>query len=537
MDLIRNLLNPNVVRNLNDKPKLDQNQIAIILLPLIITLGSALRLYDLGGESYWIDEVSMVYRTKLNLEPFIHWERGRFSVYIILAHFWMQSFGPSEVATRSFSAVASIAAIPLMYLVGRELFGRRAGLISALLMAISGIQIFHAQNYRYYSLVVLMTLLSYFFYIRALRSGKFSHFGLYVIASILLFFTHTTTVFVLTAQGLYFLIQWQKYKVLTGRWILAQTLILIALGPFLLQVFFPDFLEVMEGPVDEGLFTPTMHLKDPAPWLPLHTLGRYLFFYPGWTTAVSAALFFLVATFLLAFRQGKTGWLASIGRLGRIWPSLSSRRSHLLLIGLWLLCPIILLFSLSKILGPLYHERYTIGASPAFYLLLAFAITAVRKVVPELISVATLVIMIVPGLQDYYVSNIKEQWRETAAYVAENARPGDVLVFEPDLDGRWRQVPQAFYWYYQGDLPECQLDLQFKSDEALVAELTRCTADYERIWLVVWGTWPGRLEVYFFNPDREAVHLIREQKFVGTSVYLFEPNSETISAISTQLDD
>ncbi len=105
------------------------------MLLLIIILAALLRLYDLGGESYWYDEVIMTDVAQGDLGKMI--KSGRPPLYVTFAHFWIKLFGTSEFATRSLSALAGILAIPVLYLIGQQLFGTRVGLISAFLMAIS----------------------------------------------------------------------------------------------------------------------------------------------------------------------------------------------------------------------------------------------------------------------------------------------------------------------------------------------------------------------------------------------------------------
>ena len=68
-----------------------------IALPIIL-IGAALRPYDLGTESDWIDEVLMIQKAEMNVEHFMSW--NGVSLYIVLAHFWMQNLGSSETAIR-----------------------------------------------------------------------------------------------------------------------------------------------------------------------------------------------------------------------------------------------------------------------------------------------------------------------------------------------------------------------------------------------------------------------------------------------------
>jgi len=539
------------IKNLNDKLTLDKNLIATMLLCLVITLGTALRIYDLNAESYWGDEVTMI-EVGQNLE-WIFYEvlDGRPPLYVLLAHFWMKIFGTTETATRFLSALAGIAAIAVMYIVGRELFGRKAGLIAALLMAISVFQITWSQTNRYYALFVLMTLFSYLFYIRFLKSRSISDLLLYSVTTVLLYYTHTAALFTIIAQGLYFLLYWNRYKDIRGQWLLSQTLILVGLGPGLLIVE-SHFLGLLLGeyvgtnngasslivPLASpqsvnshyvsqmgGAFSPIRHLTDVPLWEPIQTLRMFL--RSRWfliqTTLSIGAVFFVCGTLFFVVRQGKARWLVSLRDLVTNLSGFSSKQTELVLLGLWLVCPLIILLIFSKIFGPLYNHHYTIGASPALYLLLAFGITAVGKVVPELISIGLLVIVMMPDIPHYYARPIRAQAREAAAYVEENAEPGDVLVF---AEGHNSSTRRTFYWYYQGqDLRECETDGQFEDNEAIVAALARCTSGSKRIWLITSSLEPEdikNVEAFFFNPDDKFVRLIREQHYYRKSVYLFE---------------
>lgn len=124
-----------------------------ILLILIITLGAGLRIYNLGTESYWHDEFIMV-RVASESLSYIYNEAldGRPPVYVVSAHFWIKLFGTSETATRSLSAIFGIVSIPMMYLVGKQLYNRKLGILSAFLISVSQFQIYYSQEFRYYSL-------------------------------------------------------------------------------------------------------------------------------------------------------------------------------------------------------------------------------------------------------------------------------------------------------------------------------------------------------------------------------------------------
>jgi uncharacterized membrane protein len=492
---------------LHDKKYTDK-----LILFLVVICAVVLRFYDLGGESYWYDEIIMVRVAQDNIWTIV--EGGRPPLYIIPSHFWIKLFGTEEFATRSLSAILGVASIPLIYLLGKELFDRKVGLIAAFLMAISQFQIYYSQDFRYYSVFVLMTLFSFLFFILALRVRSVTYFVCYVISSILMFYTHTFGVFIIVAQAIYFILKSRNYGQLVALWFLSQVLILLALLPRIINYLFK---------VNTGNIGPRW-LPDPPYWTPLITLQNYVgagLDYPSWQTLTIGFLFFFFGILLFALWKGKDRWVESVGRLSRDISDLSTKRDELLLIGLWLLVPILLPFILSKILRPMYHYRYTIAASPALYLFLALAIAKFRKVIPELISVGLILIVIAPGLHEFYVAPVREQWREAAKYVEDNSTIDDVIIF---ADAGKDQNRATFNWYYRGDLSECGINKHLKDYAAIDKEFVKCMKDTGRFWFVVREVpSPAHyLTEFFLSNTKRNLKLIRERRFTKITVYLFQ---------------
>src|SRR5580658_8668322 len=96
----------------------------------LTALGAVLRFATIGMQSYWADEALTVHEVT---QPFgqmlttvAHTETTP-PLYFILAWVWAHVLGTSEAELRSLSALAGIAVIPIVYLCGRELMSRRAG--------------------------------------------------------------------------------------------------------------------------------------------------------------------------------------------------------------------------------------------------------------------------------------------------------------------------------------------------------------------------------------------------------------------------
>jgi hypothetical protein len=182
--------------------------------------------------------------------------------------------------------------------------------------------------------------------------------------------------------------------------------------------------------------------------------------------------------------------------------------------------PIVLPFIYSNLFSPIFVDRYTICAAPAFYLLAANLVSRISRVVPIYISLGALMIVVVPGLQDYYVTDVNEQWREVAAYVQENGRSNDVIVFAPDDNG---YQTRSFDWYYRGVLPSCGISSNIKDDQVIADMLSDCMLGHERFWVIMRGPSEvvNRFAPIFLSPKADT-HFIEEHYFVEISVYLFE---------------
>ena len=491
--------------------KHDEKKTSRVLLGIIILLSLCLRFYDLGGESYWYDEIIMVHAAQGDLSSILH--GGRPPVYVVLAHFWIELFGTSEEATRSLSALAGVLSIPVIYLIGKRLFSRNVGMISAFFMAVSQFQIYYSQDFRYYSLFVLMTLLSYYFLLIVLKNRNIINLTLYVLTSVLLFYTHAFGVFIIAAQNLYFLLRWKRYRNSAMHWMISQAIILFAILPKILASL---------GKVVEGEAGPMNWLPEPSVWAPLITLRNFIgagLDYPSLKTVIIGLSFFVVATCLYILWTGKERWLASVADLFSGFKNMMSKESELLLLVIWVTIPILFPLVLSKIFGPMYHHRYMISASPAFYIILAFLVVRLGRVVPDVISLGLIVIVITPGLYEFYVRPVREQWREAANYVEHNSTKDDLIIF---ADGG--QDRSTFNWYYKGDLSECGINGDLKDYNAIDKEFVKCMKDTGRFWLVVREVpYPApHLIQFLLKNTKRDIRLITEQRFTKITVYLLQ---------------
>ncbi|HYJ22839.1 MAG TPA: glycosyltransferase family 39 protein [Solirubrobacterales bacterium] len=172
-------------------------------------LAGVLRFATLGVQAYHHDEI--VTASRVLRGSFFHamdavgFSESAPPLYYALAWFWTQVTGTGEFGLRSLSAVAGVATVPVAYLVGVELRGRRAGLMAAALVAVNPMLLWYSQEARAYALLVLLCAVSLLYCVRALRGGRRRDFVLWGVAAGLALASHYFAVFVVVVEAIWLL--------------------------------------------------------------------------------------------------------------------------------------------------------------------------------------------------------------------------------------------------------------------------------------------------------------------------------------------
>jgi hypothetical protein len=101
------------------------------------------------------------------------------------------------------------------------------------------------------------------------------------------------------------------------------------------------------------------------------------------------------------------------------------------LLSVWLFTPVILPFIISLFSQPIYHLRYTIGASLAFYLLVAAGMDGIRSKHVKILLICLIILVSITNVWDYYKKPHKAQWRDVGSYLNQNAKSGDLILIIP----------------------------------------------------------------------------------------------------------
>ncbi|MDX6693300.1 MAG: mannosyltransferase [Blastocatellia bacterium] len=452
--------------------------IGLVLL-LILALGAALRLVNLGSDSIWLDEAYSIQFAHLPL-PQLLAETASSDVhpplYYLLLHFWIKLFGDSEAGARLLSALFGLLAIMMIYLVAALLFDRATGLLSALLLALSLFHIEFAQEARMYSLLALLSLCSLYFFLKLFdetKERRALRLAGYVLTTSLLMHTHVYGFFIIIAENIFFFALYFSRadfkRALLARWLILQAALVALFLPWL-SVMLRQFERVQQG------F-----------WIPQPTLDflRQTWMLYSGSTLLALLFIPLVALGLFARRDASDAHSteerafhpATIARSRLPF----SAREKMLLMLLWFLSPILIPFVLSQKLASIYLPKYTIAASTAFLVLAARGIMSVRFDRARVVLVAVVLGLSFAQMRGYWSAPHKDFWRESASYFEHTAQAGDLVIFHQGNG----QVPFQYY-SKRGDTKQ----LRFPSDAPQLtlaevgAALQPLVEGHNRVWLV-----------------------------------------------------
>lgn len=174
----------------------------------LTVVGAVLRLLTLGTRSFWLDETTAVRQASWTVPQIIQLMADNVHppFFHVLLHYWILVFGKSEIAVRAFPVTWGIAAIPLVYWVGRNIYDRRVGVIATAIVALAPYYIWYSQEARMYTMMLVFALLSVLFMWKAMASNRVGWWIGYSLATAAGLMTQYFFFFLVLGQAIYFLL-------------------------------------------------------------------------------------------------------------------------------------------------------------------------------------------------------------------------------------------------------------------------------------------------------------------------------------------
>lgn len=402
----------------------------------------------------------IIARTARDVHPPAH--------YLAL-HYWMQVFGESELSARGLSALFIIITVISGYFLSRRLFDQKFSTIIVFTLAMGPFLLRYGQEARMYAMVAMLAIVSSWLLVRSSQDNKPRDWLLYGISIALALYTHYYAIFIIAAQGIYMLSNTKPKRGIfrPGYW-LSSLLALLAFSPWV-PVAYSQFTKVQGGfwipKISSTALSATM-----AQYLSFTDMGFHQGIFNLALIRNLLAILFVVAL-IIAFVKHK-----------------SDRSGLILISGITLIGPIVV-FILSFV-RPIYVERYFVFSAAAFYILLAYLISALIRPRPArlLVSACLIVTMLVGIRNVYHQSNHK--MRYLAGYVTANLSNGDAVIsgeLYTFFDSSYYFKPHTTVRAYTpGDFPGCceGRSLLYDHPELLLRSYADLDPSTKNIWVV-----------------------------------------------------
>ena len=456
-----------------------------ILLPGIVFLGIILRIYKLGKHNFWIDEIMLIEKAT-NLPSFgeilswaVCWMCPPF--YAFFMHFWIKLFGHSEISFRLPSVIFGVLTILLIYKVGKTLFSRQVGVLSAYLLAISPFHIIYSQEGKMYTLLPFLGLLSMYFLYKLLIRDKNSYWIGYFISNVILIYTHNWGLFLFISENIYFvsyllLVKKDKCKVNIKKYLMMQALIILLYLPWT-YVLFKQFKAVKTYVCI--VWVGFMHI--PATFACFS--GKTFRIADNWLETKSYLCILGTMIYSLLFYRGI------------FWKYKKEKVKEILLLFSCFFLTLIIPFLVS-LKTPIYDfSKHTIIVLPVFCLIVGYGLSKIKSTWWKVLIIIVLLLNSFPVMHKYYFLWTKSNGRAMAEYVQRNSQEKDMIVIIPE----W--IRYIFCYYYQGNLKIVKVK-NFMPGE--VDRITRLKEDMkkERLILVFEDFWQHP-EVRFLKEQLE----------------------------------
>jgi mannosyltransferase len=342
-----------------------------------------------------------IYRASRTAEP------NMFGYHVLL-HVWQLVFGSSEADLRSLSVAAIALTVVFVFAIGRRVFDPLTGLVAGLLFACAPFIVHVAQDARAYGVLTLLVTAATYLLVIAVDRQSLTAWVAYAVVASLSVYAHFFGGLVILAHALSLVVlrrqlPWRMVRI-------AGAVIAVMLIPVVL------LLAVSGGGAQWSWMASSPTVTPHIVLTTVQSLGG------GRRLTIVLALVALVGLWF-AWKAVRTD-RASV----RAW--------HMAMVAAWLLVPFVVALSFSILVKPFFLDRYFVISLPPLMLLVAFAITrlTLRPAVGVAVGVVVALSLSAVYWQYQFVAGWKGGWREAAALVMHDSKPGDGLAFCPGFD-------------------------------------------------------------------------------------------------------
>jgi uncharacterized membrane protein len=286
----------------------------------------------------------------------------------------------------------------MMYLLGRRLFSRYVGLLSALFLTLSTCSVVYSQEARGYSWLLLGVITSTYLFVRLIERPTYAIACAYAVAAGVTFYFHYFGLLVPLAHAVS-LVALPKERRPWGRLLVAGALIAAFAAPVLWMI------HIQPGRHLDWVQKPSL--------LELYHLGVFLAAESG--KGVGSGLLVVELLLIVVFFRA----MLAQRRESEYW--------NYALVASGLLTPILFTLAVSAV-RPLFFHRFLIICLPAWLLAVAVGTCAIAELRIRVLAIAGVCMFSLVSTMLSY-SRVREDWRGAVNLLIDNARAQDVVLY------------------------------------------------------------------------------------------------------------
>jgi hypothetical protein len=485
-------------------------------LLIAVVAGLAIRFLDLGGKSFWTDEMLTIDNALIGQEMtrthFFGMLQGPLMSLLVRL---LGTISMAEGFLRLPFAVAGCLTVLSIYALARFFSGPWVALNTAFFVSLSPMLVWYSQEVRGYAFVVLFTVLMTYYLARWVenpRNRYLFYYGLFLFAGLL---SNLAAAFVVMAHFVY-LVATPPRRRLMGRWILSIVVVMLFFSPWVRSIVIATNVNRLAG-ADVG-----EPLKGGAKWSALAVPYTLFTFSVGYTLGPPMRR---IQTEGMAVVMRGLPWVVATGAIFGAAAVVGLRklkqenRDALFLVLTWIIVPMAAVAALAIRNVKVFTPRYALVSLPPYGLIIGRGLAAITKSRWWPVTIVFAGVLAV-SLTNYFLVPAygKDDARGVADKIMEHFEPGDSVL------AVYGARPLEYYLddftavgiFGEGDM---------RSVEAMKARCRKMADGADRVWLSLCREWivdPDGVIHGWFDANMALVRLF---EFPGMRLYLYTKRS------------
>lgn len=402
-------------------PAVENEKKLVLPILLFCAIGSSLLSFLVFiRQSLRLDESQSIWQSSHSIAGLLHTVALDVHVplYHLILHYWIFFFGNSVVSVRLPSLIFFLATIPVVYLLARKILPVRWSLFAVALFSFSPFLNWYGNEARMYTLLLLVSALNQLFFIKIMKNNK--GWFWYGLSALIGAYTHYFFLFNLIAEGIYFILNRNKFAPGTfKRLIIVGGLVIVALSPWLLY---------------------------------FHSLGSASNTRPHLQTPSSVDFFSVYSQFIFGFQDNYVNTIfLSAWPLVMLLALMAVRRSkgisqELSFMATMSVIPVLLAYFGSRFITPFFLSRYMVIAVAPLLLMLIWIFSQYIKKIAFAFAALLIILTALTTFSEARSSAtpVKEAYKQVASDININVQPQDLVI----LSAPFTIYP--FEYYYHG---------------------------------------------------------------------------------------